>query len=240
MRSLIFRWMSRNPTLEAHAATCDPLIIAEDLEVRPPAADGRRSRLSFTLSKGATLFLVGPKGSGKSAALDLLSFHGAPARGRLELLGDDPTRLSPRDRPRMRRRVGFVFQDQRLFSDLDVFGNVAIAGRAADRRREDCIEEANQLLTWVGLGGRGKDRITQLDDAERSRLCLARALINSPEILLVDEPTAGLDDKASRSLVRLIAAVGGAGTAVVFATRNPNLIQIAGAAVCRISDPFSL
>ncbi len=180
-------------------------------------------------------FLVGPPGCGKSTVIDLLSCHGLPARGRIEVLGVDPARLAPADRPGLRRRIGVVFQDQRLLADLDVFENVALAARAAERRPRDYAGSVSELLMWVGLGGRGAESIASLTEGERRRLCIARSLVNRPDLLLVDEPTAGLGERAAGAVLRLIAEANAAGTPVVFATRDRDLAEDSGGVVHDLS-----
>ena len=136
----------------------------------------------------------------------------------------------------MRRRVGVVFQDQRLLTDLDVFENVELAARAAERRSRDYAEDVSQLLVWVGLAGRGSVAVSHLTEGERRRLCIARALVNRPDLLLVDEPTAGLSEKASGAVLRLIAEVNAAGTPVVFATKDEDLARTSGGLVHRLTE----
>ena len=200
----------------------------EDVDLSPLDSRARAPKVTFTVGATSLLFLVGPAGAGKSTVLDLLGFHALPARGRVEVFGVDPVRLAPSDRPRMRRRVGLLFQDQRLLPDLDVFANVALAARVARRRAQDYARDVSELLVWVGLGGCGSDPVSRLTDGEKRRLCLARALINRPELLLADDPTSGLGDKAERVILRLIAEVHAAGTPVVFATRDRGLAEGAG------------
>ncbi len=149
----------------------------------------------------------------------------------MEVFGIDSARIAPSERPRMRRRVGLLFQNQGLLPDLDVFANVALAARIARRGARDYAPEVGELLMWVGLGGRRTDAISRLTEGERRRLCLARALINRPEILLADEPTAGLGDRAERAILRLIAEVNQAGTPVIVATRERSLAVRAGGAL---------
>lgn len=229
--------MSRNLASPAAAAPADAVARLVEVAVSPSDRDGASARITFSVESNALLFLVGPAGSGKSAVLDLLSFHALPKRGRVEIFGVDPARLAPAQRPRMRRRVGVVFQDQKLLPDLDVFANVALPARLEARGTRDFAQRVSELLVWVGLGGRGSDAIARLTEGERRRLCLARALINKPELLLLDEPTAGLADRAERSLLRLIGDVNAAGMPVIFATRNRSLAEQAGGSVFGMPAP---
>ena len=186
-------------------------------------------KVNFAVAATSLTFLVGPAGTGKSAILDLLTVQALPLRGRVELFGVDTAKLALRERPRVRRRIGRLFQAQRLVPDLDVFANVALAARVVRRRARDYGPDVEQLLMWVGLGGRGSEAVSKfLTESERRRLCLARALINRPELLLADEPTSGLGDKAERAFLRLVAEAHSAGTPVIFATRNRSLATDVG------------
>ena len=230
-------WMSRIPLVETIASGSARIVSAEHSEVFTTTSTTPVPRLMLAIDEGAAVFLVGPAGAGKSAILDMLSFHRVPTRGRLEILGVDPAQVAPKDRPLMRRRVGLVFQDERLVPELNVFDNVALAAVAADRRFRDYADDIDQLLTWVSLIKKRKVLIPNLTAGERRRLCIARALVNRPEVLLVDEPTDGLSDNATTGVLRLISEVGAAGSAVVFATRNADLAVTPGAVVYQLPAP---
>ena len=220
--------MSRNLAPVTDSALHDDVARVEDVDLSPLDSPVRGPRVTFAVGATSLLFLVGPAGSGKSTILDLLSFQALPTRGRVEVVGVDPARLAPSERPRMRGRVGLLFQDRRLLPDLDAFANVALAARVAGRSARDYATELSELLTWVGLGGRGSDPISRLTEGEKRRLCLARALINRPRLLLADDPTLGLGDKAERAFLRLITEVNAAGTPIVFATRDRAVAEGAG------------
>jgi ABC-type ATPase involved in cell division len=115
-----------------------------------------------------------------------------------------------------------------LLPELSVFANVALGAKIARRHPRDYTPDVRELLVWVGLGGRGADRISRLSESEKRRLCLARALVNRPELLLVDDPTLGLGEKAARGIMRLIEDVNEAGTPIIFATRDRGLAVSAG------------
>ena len=219
--------MSRNLTPDLPCATDGHIVVAESVELAPVLS----ARLTFTFKARGMSFLAGPAGSGKSTLIDVLSFHGLPTGGRIRVLGVDPTKLAPADRPSWRRRIGVVFQDLRLLPELDVFENVALAARAAERRPQDYAGSINELLSWVGLAGREPESIAELSEGERRRLCIARALVNRPDLLLVDEPTVGLDEKTAGTILRLITEANAAGTPVVFATRDRDLAHHFGGSI---------
>ena len=230
-RSLIFSRMSRILTPVPEPALDSDVARVENVSLFDADREARASRLTFAVGAASLFFVVGPEDSGKSALLRLLSFQGLPARGRVEVLGADVACLSPSDRPRMRRRLGLLFEDQRLLPELDLFANVALAAKIARRGEGDYAPQVSELLLWVGLGGRGAEPISKLTEGEKRRLCLARALVNRPELLILDDPTLGLGDKAERAMMRLIIAVHQAGTPIVFATRDRSLAVNAGGTV---------
>ncbi len=219
--------MSRNHVTVTQFAIDDAVVVVDGLELSPTSP----AKLSFTVAAKAVFFLVGPSGSGKTALLDLMSFQGLPFRGRIEVLGVDPARLAPGDRPSLRRRIGVVFQNLRLLDELDAFENLALAARAVERRPRDYADEIHELLNWVGLGTRRAVPVSSLSEDERRRLCVGRALVNRPDLLLVDEPTGRLSEKAAGTVLRLIAEANGAGTPVIFATRDGDLARSSGGVV---------
>jgi cell division transport system ATP-binding protein len=223
--------MSRNLDPIAELASNEDLARVDGVDPSPGDAPGGAPMVTFAVGATSLLFLVGPAGSGKSAILDLLCFQALPRRGSVRVFGVDAALLAPFKKPRMRRRIGRLFQDQRLLPDLDVFDNVALAARVCQRKARDYAPEVGELLMWVGLGGRGSDAISALTEGEKRRLCLARALVNRPELLIADEPTLGLGEKAERAVLRLISEVHAAGTAVVFATRDRSLASGVGGSI---------
>jgi cell division transport system ATP-binding protein len=177
----------------------------------------RLGALSFTLDAQARVCLVGPAGSGKTLALDLISRLAPPPRGRIEIFGADVGRLNRGQRAGLRRRLGPVFQDLRLVDDLGALDNVALAARAAGRHREDYLSEAMELLDWVGLGKRRDQMAGALNSDGRWRLALARALVNGPDLIVIDEPGRDLPQDLRRALLKRIADAHQAGIALIIA-----------------------
>jgi cell division transport system ATP-binding protein len=187
--------------------------------------------LSFTLPEGATHILLGGPGSGKTAMLETLAMARPPARGGVELFGEDLARVRPAARPGLRRRIGMVFQQPRLIGDLSARDNLALAIRAADRDRSPYEDDIKALLAWVGLGKRAHFLPGDLDAEGRRRLALARAVINRPDLVIVDEPS-GQDGQA---VLRLLADLNAAGTPLLIATVDEDLAALSGAEVTRLN-----
>jgi cell division transport system ATP-binding protein len=180
--------------------------------------------LSFTLPDGAFRWLLGPSGAGKTSVLRLLYLDVRPTRGRLDLLGTDVASARRSALPRLRRRIGVVFQDFRLLSHLSAFDNVALPLRLAGRPEGQIRADVTEMLRWVGLGSKLGTRPLALSGGEQQRVAIARAVIARPSLLLADEPTGNLDDNQAERLMGLFNELNRLGTTVVVATHNDGLV----------------
>ncbi len=144
--------------------------------------------LSLEVPRGTFFSIIGPSGCGKTTTLRIIGGFEAPDRGRVEVSGQDVTRLRPHRRP-----VNTVFQSYALFPHLSAFENVAFGLREARRPRAEIQERAQEMLDLVGLTGREGRRPRQLSGGQQQRVALGRALVNRPEVLLLDEPLGALD-----------------------------------------------
>ena len=184
--------------------------------------------VSFTVDKGEFVFLTGPSGSGKSTLLKLLSFAERPTRGDVKVSGFSSSTLRDHDIPQVRRRLGIVFQDFRLLPDRTVEANVAFALEVTGAAPASIGPKVARLLTQVGLASRGSDMPHELSGGEQQRVAIARALANDPFVLLADEPTGNLDERATRGIVQLLREINAQGTAVLMATHDLSLIMRSG------------
>jgi lipoprotein-releasing system ATP-binding protein len=150
--------------------------------------------VSLELQRGENVAILGPSGSGKSTLLSIIGGLESPSSGRVVLDGQDPATLDEPALAALRnRRIGFVFQDHHLLPQCSVLENVLVPTVAAGPIRVETMDRARLLLQRVGLSGRLDHRPAELSGGERQRTALARALINSPLLLLADEPTGDLD-----------------------------------------------
>lgn len=181
--------------------------------------------LSFRIEPRSFQFLTGPSGAGKTSLLRLFFLSLKPSRGQISLFGQDAASLAPGEMPKVRRRLGVVFQDFRLLDHLTTYENVAlplkVQGKEESAYRHDVVE----LLDWVGLGDRTHALPPVLSGGEKQRAAIARALIGHPEILLADEPTGNVDPPLARRLLRLFIELNRLGTSVVIATHDLNLMN---------------
>ncbi len=184
--------------------------------------------VSFEVQKGEFVFLTGASGSGKSTLLKLLSFAERPTRGEVKVSGFSSATLRDGDIPQLRRRLGIVFQDFRLLTDRTVEANIAFALEVTGTPAAAISPKVGRLLTQVGLASKATAMPHELSGGEQQRVAIARALANDPFLLLADEPTGNLDERATRGIVQLLREINALGTAVIMATHDLSLIMRSG------------
>ena len=163
------------------------------------------SGVDLEMEAGESLAVTGPSGAGKSTLLHILGALEVPTSGRVELGGEEPFRLSPRDLARFRnQKTGFVFQDHHLLPQCTVLENVLVPTLVAEGVTAGAEEWARALLDRVGLSGRLEHRPSELSGGEKQRVAIARALIHKPLLLLCDEPTGNLDGAAAQAVRELL------------------------------------
>ncbi|MDF1521517.1 MAG: phosphonate ABC transporter ATP-binding protein [Trueperaceae bacterium] len=184
----------------------------QGLVKRYPTGDRALRGVDLTVPEGQVMALIGPSGAGKSTLIRCVNRLVEPTEGRIELDGEDLTRLHPRSLRRARRQIGMIFQEFALVERLSVMENV-LSGRLGyvgfwrstlRRFPQADVDLAFDLLDRVGLTGFEDKRADALSGGQRQRVGIARALMQAPKLLLVDEPTASLDPKTSRQIMRLI------------------------------------
>jgi putative ABC transport system ATP-binding protein len=161
--------------------------------------------IDLEVPRGECLYLVGPSGSGKTTLLSILGCVLSADAGEVSILGENITRLSPREQARFRReKIGFVFQRFHLFDALTALENVRVAFDLLGWNRAKSQAESKRLLQLVGLEQKVSQRVTRLSMGQRQRVALARALAGDPALILADEPTASLDADSGMNAMRLL------------------------------------
>jgi cell division transport system ATP-binding protein len=181
--------------------------------------------VSFRINKGEFAFLTGPSGAGKSTILKLVFMEERPTSGDVRVSGIHASRIRRKDIPLLRRKLGIVFQDFRLLEDRTAEENVAFALEVTGAPRGAIPAKVSRLLTQVGLAAKGTSYPRELSGGEQQRVAIARALVNDPIVLLADEPTGNLDERATRGIFQLLRDINAAGTAVLMATHNLELVR---------------
>ncbi len=181
--------------------------------------------VSFEMQKGEFVFLVGHSGAGKSTLLKLLTMAERPTAGEVRVSGYSSFSIKPREIPQLRRRLGIVFQDFRLLPDRTAEQNVAFALEVTGVPQSQIGPKVARLLTQVGLASRATAYPHELSGGEQQRVAIARALANDPFLLLADEPTGNLDDRATHAIYLLLREINARGTAVLMATHDVAMLQ---------------
>jgi putative ABC transport system ATP-binding protein len=208
-----------------------PLIAVTDLRRVYRMGDETVTALggvSLTVEEGAFVAVMGPSGSGKSTFMNIIGCLDRPNSGSYRLAGEEVSSLSPDALARVRsERIGFVFQQFNLLERTDARGNVALPMIYASSDRKERRRKAEAALTRVGLGDRMGHTPLQLSGGQQQRVAIARALVNSPKILLADEPTGALDSRTSLDIMALFQALNREGMTVLVVTHEQDVADFA-------------
>ena len=181
--------------------------------------------VSFQIGKGEFAFLTGHSGSGKSTTMRLIHMTERPTSGEVRVTGYTSEKVSDREVWKVRRRVGYVFQDFRLLPGRSALENVAFVLEVTGTSRRDIPSKAQRLLGQVGLAPKAGALVHELSGGEQQRVAIARSLANDPFVLLADEPTGNLDDRATRGIMDLFWDINAQGMAVLMATHDLDLVR---------------
>ena len=192
--------------------------------------------VSFRIEDGEFVFLVGPSGSGKTTLMKLITGEIRATSGSVIVNDFDMVRIRRHKLPKMRRTLGVVFQDFRLIDNMTVYDNVAFAMRIIGAKNRDIRRRVPYVLDLVGLSGREKRKPNQLSGGEQQRVAIARALVNSPRMIVADEPTGNLDPARSLELMLLFEKINELGTTVLVVTHEKELVNALSKRVISIDE----
>ena len=192
---------------------------------RYPGGHEALSDLSLTIAQGEMLFLTGHSGAGKSTLLKLIAAIERPTVGHVIVNGQNVGRLRRLVLPYFRRNIGLIFQDHKLLYDRNVHDNVLLPLHIQGYTGTEAGKRVRAALDKVGLLNKEKARPITLSGGEQQRLCIARAIVSRPALVLADEPTANLDDDYARDIMDMFRAFNEVGVTLVISTHNRELIQ---------------
>jgi cell division transport system ATP-binding protein len=181
--------------------------------------------VNLHIRKGEFAFLIGPSGAGKTTLMRLIFRDLIPKSGDVIVDGRNIRTLAMSRLPYLRRNIGVVFQDFKLLNNRSVYENVSFALHAMGFTGDLVAKNTNKALDAVGLLHKKNFTPLQLSGGERQRVCIARAIVNDPVILLTDEPTGNLDPYIAHEIMKVIVEINRRGTTVLFATHNNALVD---------------
>ncbi len=184
--------------------------------------------VSLTVAKGELVYLAGPSGAGKSTLLKMIAAIERPTSGSVLVNGQDIGKLNNASVPFLRRNLGLIFQQQRLLNDRSILANTMLPLLVTGASKKLAEQRARAALERVGLAERANARPLELSGGEQQRVAIARAIVNRPQIILADEPTANLDRASADKVLDALRAFHAAGVTCLISTHDEQVLDRAG------------
>lgn len=181
--------------------------------------------VNIDIEKGEFVFVVGPSGAGKSTFIKMILREVLPTTGELMINGRNLVTMKETEVPYLRRGLGIVFQDYRLLPNKTVYENVAFAMQVIEAPRREMQKRVNSVLDLVGLKEKIKSLPSQLSGGEQQRIAIARAIVNSPMVVIADEPTGNLDPETSWDIMEIFKRINKSGTTILMATHDKTIVD---------------
>jgi cell division transport system ATP-binding protein len=220
-RSLRHRVLGRS---RDHATQERAVLVLHDVTKEYPNGKLALRDVDLVIPEGDFVFLVGPSGAGKSTLIRLLIRDELATKGEVVLDGQDVARLGRRQVPKMRRKIGIIFQDFKLLPSKTVWENVAFALEVTGTPRRKIRPAVDRVLALVGLTAQAQQTPSQLSGGEQQRTAIARALVHDPRLIIADEPTGNLDPLISWEILQLLLRINELGVTVMMATHNAEVV----------------
>ncbi|QMV44976.1 cell division ATP-binding protein FtsE [Cohnella cholangitidis] len=181
--------------------------------------------VNVVIDRNEFVYIVGPSGAGKSTFMKLIYREEVPTKGQISVNGFNIGKLKHRKIPFVRRNIGVIFQDYKLLPKLSAFENVAFAMEVIETPRRMIRRRTMEVLELVGLKHKASSLPAQLSGGEQQRVAIARAIVNSPAVIVADEPTGNLDPETSWGIMNLLEEINFRGTTIVMATHNKEIVN---------------
>ncbi|UQD53377.1 cell division ATP-binding protein FtsE [Bacillus methanolicus] len=201
------------------------MIQMQDVHKKYPNGVTAVNGIDVKIEQGEFVYVVGPSGAGKSTFIKMIYREEKPTKGAILINGVDLSRLKDKKVPLLRRNIGVVFQDFKLLPKLTVYENVAFALEVIEEQPALIKRKVMETLELVGLKHKARMLPTELSGGEQQRVSIARSIVNSPKVVLADEPTGNLDPDTSWEIMSIFEEINARGTTVVMATHNKDIVN---------------
>ncbi|KSU83893.1 cell division ATP-binding protein FtsE [Fictibacillus sp. S7] len=181
--------------------------------------------IDIYIDKGEFVYVVGPSGAGKSTFVKCMYREEKPTKGSILIQGTDLAKLRERHIPKMRRKIGVIFQDFKLLPKLTVYENVAFALEVIEESPKVIRQRVMEVLDLVGLKNKARSFPDELSGGEQQRVSIARSIVNHPPVIIADEPTGNLDPETAWEIMDIFKEINERGTTVVMATHNKDIVN---------------
>lgn len=181
--------------------------------------------LNVEIKQGEFVYIVGPSGAGKSTFIKMMYREERPTSGQMLVNGRDLAKMKSKNVPMLRRQIGVVFQDFKLLPRLNVYENVAFALEVIEEKPDVIRKKVLQVLELVGLKHKARMFPRELSGGEQQRVSVARSIVNTPKVVIADEPTGNLDPETSWDIMNLFERINATGTTILMATHNREIVN---------------
>lgn len=201
------------------------MILMKDVYKKYPNGVVAANGISVDIKQGEFVYVVGPSGAGKSTFIKLIYREERPTSGEVVVNGTDLTKIKNREIPFFRRQIGVVFQDFKLLPKLTVYENVAFALEVIEEHPTKIRKRVMEVLDLVGLQHKARMIPSELSGGEQQRVSIARSIVNTPKVVIADEPTGNLDPESSWEIMNIFEEINTRGTTIVMATHNREIVN---------------
>ena len=192
--------------------------------------------INFKIDSGEFVSLVGKSGAGKSTIVKLMIGEEKPNKGRITFANLDVNKLKVNELPKLRRKIGIIFQDFRLLPKKTAHENIAFAMEVEGRSHKEIVNLVPQVLDIVGLSDKAHNFPHELSGGEKQRVAIARAMVNRPSVIIADEPTGNLDPGNTWEIIKLLLKINDLGTMIILATHSKDIINHLGKRVISLDN----
>ena len=212
------------------------MIVMKNVYKKYPNGVVASNGLNIEIERGEFVFVVGPSGAGKSTFIKMMYREEVPTSGDIIIDGVNLATIKRNRVPHLRRRIGVVFQDFKLLPKLNVYENVAFALEVIEESPINIRVKVKDVLELVGLSQKARMFPNELSGGEQQRVSIARSIVNSPQVVIADEPTGNLDPETSWDIMKVFERINARGTTIVMATHNKEIVNTMKHRVIAIDD----